>query len=191
MGYRSDPRGSNINSLYAGEGGQILEENPPEYDNPAGFILAQGPVVEPEPGLDQAYSKKRRRQCSSSSSSQEWQSNKALLMLERLTQSVDTLSAQVSQMSSRLGRLESQMETMAENLQSDFELSLLDNRDETQNTIDATYEDLLWTAQDNLKDHVNEQMAEVKERVSRRVLRSLRNGAMTLQLELLSDGDST
>ncbi|KAI1852655.1 hypothetical protein JX266_002196 [Neoarthrinium moseri] len=188
-GYKADPRSSNINSLYAGEGGQLLEDSPPGYEDPTGPILAQGPAAEPELDPDQTLSKKRRRR-SSSSTSQERQSSKIMSILERLTESVDTLLARVNQMSSRLDRLESHMENMTENLQNEFERALQDTRDETQNTLDGTYEDLLWTAQDNLKDHVNEQIAEMEDRASRRIVRSLRNAAVTLQLDLVSEGDS-
>lgn len=189
LSYITDPRSSNIGSLYAGDGGQLLDDRPPEYEKPAGPILLQSPAAEPEPILDQATSKKRRRR-SSSSASQEWQSSKVLAILERLTESVDTLSARVGHLSSRLDRLESHMENMADNLQSEFERALQDTRDETQNTLDGTYEDLLWTAQSNLRDHVNEQIVEMEERASRRIARSLRRATLTMQLELLSEAES-
>ncbi|KAK7735434.1 hypothetical protein SLS63_003904 [Diaporthe eres] len=69
----------------------------------------------------------------------------------------------------------------ADELRDELEKGLYDVRKETEDIITVRVEDDVYTARQDLDDHVRDEMAEVEERIEERIMQRLSNASMSLE----------
>lgn len=69
----------------------------------------------------------------------------------------------------------------ADELRDELERGLYDVRKETEDIITTRVEDDVYTARQDLDDHVRDEMAEVEERIEERIMHRLSNASMSLE----------
>lgn len=178
-------------------------ESPPSYDE-----LGLGPSPS-RPSFHQKPRNKRRRASSGSEHPAASNSHKCMSMdvqaicsrmLEHIDHGFSELNTRMGVMEKRLTDLEMSVNCHAQKLEGniervkqssseqvdelrdELETGLYDLRKETEDIITIRVEDEMYAAQQELRDHVQDEMAEVEERVGRRLQESLSNASLALDI---------
>lgn len=120
-------------------------------------------------------------------------------MIERIDYGFGQLHSRMDSMEARLTDLEKCVHSRAEKLEQtivgaqqhsseqadelrdEFERGLYDVKKETDDIITTRVEDDVYTARQDLDDHVRDEMAEVEERIEERIMQRLSNASMSLE----------
>lgn len=120
-------------------------------------------------------------------------------MIEQIDQGFGQLHSRMDRMEARLTDLERCVHSRAEKLEQtmissqqhsseqadelrdELERGLYDVRKETEDIITTRVEDDVYTARQDLDDHVRDEMAEVEERIEERIMHRLSNASMSLE----------
>ncbi|KUI54967.1 hypothetical protein VP1G_02377 [Cytospora mali] len=178
-------------------------ESPPSYDE---LGLGHSP---PRSSLHQKTRNKRRRASSGSDHAAASSSYKCMnmdvqaicsKMLEHLDHGFSELNTRMDRMEQRLTNLETSVKGHADKLESsiervnrnsseqvdelrdELETGLYDVRKETEDIIASRVDDEMYAAQQELRDHVQDEMADVEERVGKRLHESLNNASLSLDI---------
>ncbi|KAI7773016.1 hypothetical protein LA080_012493 [Diaporthe eres] len=162
----------------------------------------------PRPYTTQKSGTKRRRASSGAERSGTPSSHKCVSldvqticskMIERIDQGFGQLHSRMDRMEARLTDLERCVHSRAEKLEQsivnsqqhsseqadelrdELEKGLYDVRKETEDIITVRVEDDVYTARQDLDDHVRDEMAEVEERIEERIMQRLSNASMSLE----------
>lgn len=122
------------------------------------------------------------------------------MMLERIDHGFGELNTRMGRMEQRLTNLETSVKCHADKLEARIELvnqssseqmeelrdeletGLYDVRKETEEIITTRVDDEIYAAQQELRDHVQDEMADVEERVGKRLQESLSNASLSLDI---------
>ncbi|ROW05713.1 hypothetical protein VMCG_05173 [Cytospora schulzeri] len=121
-------------------------------------------------------------------------------MLERIDYGFSELNTRMGRMEQRLTDLETSVKChtdkweciiervnqnsseQVDELRDELETGLYDVRKETEDIITARVDDEMYAAQQELRDHVRDEMADVEERVGKRLQESLSNASLSLDI---------
>lgn len=121
-------------------------------------------------------------------------------VLERVDLGFNELSTRMGRMEHRLADLETYVKSQGEKLEGEIkrvdqssseqvvdlrdelETGLYDVRKETEDIITVRVDDEMYAAQQELRDHVQDEMAFVEERVGNRLQESLSNASLSLDI---------
>lgn len=104
------------------------------------------------------------------------------VMEKRLTDLEMSVKSHAQKLEGNIERVKQSSSEQVDELRDELETGLYDVRKETEDIVTARVDDEMYAAQQELRDHVQDEMAEVEERVGRRLQESLSNASLSLDI---------
>jgi ribosomal protein L16 Arg81 hydroxylase len=104
------------------------------------------------------------------------------VMEKRLTDLEMSVKSHAQKLEGNIERVKQSSSEQVDELRDELETGLYDLRKETEDIVTTRVDDEMYAAQQELRDHVQDEMAEVEERVGRRLQESLSNASLSLDI---------